>query len=186
MCRASRSSATGRPSRRRRLSAARHFPEQARCRGLSGSPHAGQDGTGVALHAHVRFLARLLGWGWRCARLSPARPSSRQRRPSRTGWPPRAPSPPRSTPIGAALVFEPTVDERQLGRFGLDQHGGKRDPKTAGGLRHGTSQKNIPTANRDDSDHPQHLHGFRSSSSHTWARRTTRPQVFVSRRPSGT
>jgi hypothetical protein len=28
----------------------------------------------------------------------------------------------------AAPVVEPTVDERQLGRFGLDQHGGKRRP----------------------------------------------------------
>src|SRR6185436_6194613 len=28
----------------------------------------------------------------------------------------------------AVPVVEPTVDERQLGRFGLDQHGGKRSP----------------------------------------------------------
>ena len=37
----------------------------------------------------------------------------------------------------AAPVVEPTVDERQLGRFGLDEHGGERGPKAAGGGFHG-------------------------------------------------
>ena len=31
----------------------------------------------------------------------------------------------------AVLVVEPAVDERQLGRFGLDEHGGKRRPESA-------------------------------------------------------
>jgi hypothetical protein len=52
---ASRSNAATRVSRfcwrcacRRRLTVARHFPEQTRWRGVSGLPQAGQDGTGTA------------------------------------------------------------------------------------------------------------------------------------------
>jgi hypothetical protein len=37
----------------------------------------------------------------------------------------------------AAPVVEPTVDERQLRRLGLDNHGGERSPKAAGGGFHG-------------------------------------------------
>ena len=33
----------------------------------------------------------------------------------------------------AAPVVEPTVDERELGRLGLDQHRSERGPETAGG-----------------------------------------------------
>ena len=37
----------------------------------------------------------------------------------------------------AAPVVEPLVDERQLRRIGLDNHGGGRSPKAAGGGFHG-------------------------------------------------
>jgi hypothetical protein len=40
----------------------------------------------------------------------------------------------------APPVVEPPVDERQLGRLSLDEHGRERSLETTSGVSHGTSQ----------------------------------------------